>query len=147
MTLVYVLLTVCAGAGLAAQAVINAELRAALGSAQWAALISFTVGLLALGVPFLVMRDGPPDLVGASRQPWWIWIGGALGAAYILLAIFLTPRLGAALLIASVIVGQLVGALVIDHYGWFGVPVQRLTVLRVVGGCLLLAGAALIRWR
>jgi len=40
-----------------------------------------------------------------------------------------------------------VAALVIDHYGWFGVDMHRLSPLRVVGVVLLFAGVVLIRWR
>jgi transporter family-2 protein len=89
----------------------------------------------------------PFPLATIPRSPWWIWSGGVIGATYIVLSIFLLPRLGAALLFASIIVGQLGGSILIDHYGWLGAPVQRLSLVRVAGAVLLVVGAALIRWR
>jgi transporter family-2 protein len=65
----------------------------------------------------------------------------------VLLAILLARRLGAAVISAAGILGQLGMAMVIDHYGWFGAPVTRLSAARVIGVLLLTIGVALIRWR
>jgi transporter family-2 protein len=54
--------------------------------------------------------------------------------------------LGAALMLASSIVGQLGAALVIDHYGLFGATVIPITATRVIGVTLLAVGVILIRW-
>ena len=51
------------------------------------------------------------------------------------------------LLAAAGILGQLGTSLLIDHYGWFGVPVQRLSAVRLIGVVLLTAGVVLIRWK
>ena len=63
------------------------------------------------------------------------------------LAIVLADRLGAALVSATGILGQLGASVLIDHYGWFGMPVQRATPARLIGVGLMLAGVALIRWK
>ena len=42
------------------------------------------------------------------------------GAVLIVTTIFLTPRMGTALTLASVTVGQLLMAIVLDHNGWLG---------------------------
>jgi transporter family-2 protein len=150
MSNLYILLMVMAGAAVAAQAVINAQLRLAAGSALWAMNISFAVSLaaglavLAGGAAFA--RVALPDS-GLWRAPWWIWLGGLGGGVYVLLAVLLTHRLGAALLLAAGILGQIATSLLIDHFGWFGAPVHRLSVPRVVGAGLLVAGVALLRWR
>ena len=54
--------------------------------------------------------------------------------------------LGAALMLASSIVGQLSAALVIDHFGLFGATVVPISTTRVIGVLLLAAGVILIRW-
>jgi transporter family-2 protein len=150
MTNLYVLLMVLAGAAVAAQIGINAQLRAAAGSALWATNISFAVsmlaGLVVAGVAAALGRITFPDQA-LWRAPWWVWIGGLGGAMYVLFAILLTRRLGIAVLSAAGILGQLVASLVIDHYGWLGAPVQRLSATRVLGAILLTIGAALVRWR
>lgn len=143
----YLLLAAAAGVGLAFQAVINARLSAALGSPLWAAVVQVSVGLAFLGVCAGAVRQPLPVLAGASRLPWWIWIGGMLGSAYVVTVIVVTRPLGVALMAASVIVGQTLAALLIDHYGWFGLEVHRLSPSRVAGVVLLLLGVLLIRWR
>jgi transporter family-2 protein len=148
MNVVYLLLMLMAGAAVAGQIAINAQLRAVAGSALWATNISFavsmTAGLTVLAcAAFLGRVPAPsPEL---WRAPWWIWVGGLGGALYVLMSILLARRLGAALISAVSILGQLVAALLIDHYGWFGAPVQRITTARVIGVGLLAAGVALMR--
>lgn len=144
MNNLYMVLAVISGAGLAIQVMVNAQLRAAAGSTLWAALLQFAVGLVALAAAVAVVRDPLPVAV-LQRSPWWIWTGGLLGGAYILLSIVLVPRLGAALLLASVVVGQLVASLLIDHHGWLGAPVQRVSTGRLAGAALLVAGIVLMR--
>ena len=68
-------------------------------------------------------------------------------AAYVLAAVTLARPLGVATLFAAIIVGQLTAGLVIDHFGWFNVPVHRLSAERLLGTAPLVAGMARIRWR
>jgi transporter family-2 protein len=142
----YVLLAITAGAGLAVQVVFNAELRATTQSALWAAIIQFLIGLAGLAVAASVWRE-PLATADWGRAPWWTWIGGLLGAAYIVLSAALARQLGVALLLALVIAGQVIISVLIDHFGWFGAPVHRLSLARALGATLLVAGVALIRWR
>jgi transporter family-2 protein len=142
----YMFLALAAGAGLAFQAVINTRLRGALGNPLSAAIVQGVVGLALLAVLATLMRP-PMPLSSASRLPWWIWTGGLLGTAYVLAVILTTAPLGAALMMASVIVGQTTAALVIDHYGLLGVDVHPISPLRLTGVFLLIAGVLLIRAR
>lgn len=146
MQTIYWLLAAAAGAGLAFQAGVNTHLRAATGSALWTSILSASITVALLGVAQLVQRDALP-LSGYARYPWWIWTGGIAGAVYVFFVVALTRYLGVALFFAAVVVGQLGAGLVIDHWGWFGVPVHRISLGRVAGAVLLLAGMALIRFR
>jgi bacterial/archaeal transporter family-2 protein len=143
----YLLLAFVTGAGVAAQSVINSRLRFILGTPIWAAAAQFIVGLLLLLLLAAATRQPAPVVTGLGRAPWWIWTGGVFGATFIVVTIVLTGKIGATLTLASIIVGQLIGALVVDHYGLFGGTVIRLTPLRVTGVGLLLLGVTLIRWK
>ena len=145
MTNLYLMFGVLAGAGVAAQAVINARLRLILGAPLWAAATQFIVGLTLLLVVALATRQPAPVTDGLARAPWWIWLGGAFGASFIVVSIVLTPRLGTALMLASVVVGQLSAALLIDHFGLFGASVIRMSPARVLGASLLVLGVILLR--
>jgi transporter family-2 protein len=72
--------------------------------------------------------------------------GGLLGAAYVTFVIILTPKLGTAATMAFIIAGQLLAALVLDQIGAFDLVVREITLGRVAGAVMLLAGALLIRF-
>lgn len=145
MTNLFFLFAVAAGAGVAVQAAINSRLRFALGEPIWAACAQFTIGLAVLALVALVSRTALPPAGAFVRAPWWMWTGGIFGAVFIIMTVVATPRLGAGLMLAAVIVGQLVAAIVIDHYGLFGGEVIPVSAARVGGVLLLVAGVALIR--
>ena len=146
VTNLYWFLAAAAGAGLAAQAGVNTQLRAATGSALWTSLLSASLTVVLLGLAQLVQRDALAT-TGYGRFPWWIWTGGIAGATYVLAVVALARPLGVATLFAAVIVGQLTAGLVIDHFGWFNMPVHRVSPERLIGAALLVGGMALIRWR
>jgi len=143
----YLLLALVTGGGVAVMAVLNARLGALLGGPFWAAAAQFTVALSAVLGGALLTRQPAPLTAGIGGAPWWIWGGGIFSATFIVVSILLTPRLGVALTLATIIVGQLCAALVVDHYGLFGGNVIRISPARVLGVSLLLVGVALIRWR
>ena len=143
----YLVVALGTGAAIAVQALANSRLRLALGTPVWAAIAQFIVGLAALAAIALLTRQPAPDTGGLSRMPWWGWVGGAVGALFIVVSIVLTPRLGTALTLATITVGQLLAALVLDHYGLLGAPVVRLSVTRALGAAFLLGGIALMRWK
>lgn len=138
-------LAIVAGAMIPFQAGVNVALSRFVGGPSRAALISFAVGTVALLVVSVLATRGLPTLNRASDAPWWVWIGGLLGAFYVFGSIVSAPRLGAVTLIAAVFAGQAVASLVIDHYGWVGFPEQAISPARLAGIGLLAAGLALVR--
>lgn len=146
LTNVYILFAVAAGAGVALQAIINARLRFLLGAPVWAAIVQFVVGLGVLAAVAVLSRQALPQPAAFGRAPWWMWTGGVFGATFILMSVIVTPRVGAALMLAATIVGQLGTALAIDHYGWFGAQVIPISASRLLGVALLACGVVLIRW-
>jgi len=54
------------------------------------------------------------------------------------------PRLGGAMMITLIIVGQLAVGVAIDHFGLLGVTPRPVDLVRVAGMLVLVAGAYLI---
>src|SRR5467141_602529 len=131
-----------AGMAQALQAAVNAQLRAAVQSPLWAALISFVVGTLGLALLVLATRASIPAQ-WPSRP--WVWSGGLLGVLYVCAAILLLPRLGAGTMLALFVAGQMSMALVLDHFGLLGVPVHTTSPGRLLGALLVVAGVILLR--
>jgi transporter family-2 protein len=140
------LLALVAGSFLPIQAGVNAHLKLYAGHPVIAAFISFAVGTLALLVSSLAMRLPWPSLAAFSDAPWWVWIGGVLGAVYVFLAVVLANRLGAAVLIAFIVAGQMIASIIVDHYGLVGFPRHPVNAWRIIGAVLLLSGVVLIRY-
>jgi transporter family-2 protein len=47
---------------------------------------------------------------------------------------------------ALALAGQVVASLLLDHYGWFGLVERQLTLPKVFGVMLLMAGVVLIQF-
>jgi transporter family-2 protein len=134
------------GAGLTVQVGMNAAVRFAIGSPTLAAIVNFVGGLA--GLVIVALASGARWTPGsAAAVPAWAWFGGLLGAAYVASTTVLGPRLGAATLLALTLAGQMAAALAVDHYGVIGFPQSPLTVSRLLGAVLLVAGVLLIMRR
>ena len=142
-----VMLAFMAGSVLPLQAGINSQLKGYAGSAVVSAFISFLVGTVALFALTLGLRLPWPALSVLAQAPWWAWTGGLLGAALVYLLIVLAESLGAAVMVALIIAGQMVVSLILDHYGLVGYARHPINPARVLGTVLLLAGVFLIRYK
>lgn len=138
------LMALAAGLGLTVQVGMNAALRQVFGSPVLASLANFLVGTAALVVFVMLERAPLPGRGAAASVPLWAWFGGLFGAFYVVAATVVGPRLGASMLLALTVLGQLLAALAVDHFGWLGFPQQPLSVARLAGAALLLAGVLLI---
>jgi len=145
ITLALLLVGVVAGASAVVQQVVIAGLRASIGSASWAVLISYIGGTIGTALVVLAMREPMIGLQTMAKTPLLFWFAGLFGVVYIFLAILLIPKLGSATTIAVLIAGQLIASVVFDHFGLFGLPQHPVDIQRVAGAVALLAGVMLIR--
>jgi transporter family-2 protein len=141
----YLLFAFAGGVVLPFQAGINAQLGGWLGSPVRAAFVSFLVGTIVLLVAAAFVFKPLPSASKLGQAPWWVWIGGALGAFYVAASIVTAPKLGAAQLVALVVAGQALAGLVVDEFGWVGFEPKHISAGRVAGMVLVGAGVALVR--
>ena len=134
-----------AGVSVAVQQVLNGGLRIALASPAWAGFVSYVGGLLTMIVVLIALGERLPSWKAIADTPWWAWSGGVFGGVFILLMILLLPSLGAATLIALVVAGQMATAITLDHFGAFGLAPHPISVSRLLGAALLIAGVVLIK--
>lgn len=108
-----VVLPVVVGAGLAWQQATNGRLRVRVGTPVTATLVNFTLGTAILAVLAVVVTivDGPPAAL--PSEPW-LYLGGALGVAYIMLSAALVARTGVLLFGLAAVSGQLLASLALD---------------------------------
>ena len=139
-------MVIIAGSAMPIQAAINSQLRGGLlGSPVLASLVSFAMGTLALLlVYFGALRGGLPSMAELGKTQWWVWLGGPLGAFFVLTSILAAPRIGAASMIVLFVAGQIRMALVLDHFGLLGMPLREVNATRLLGAALVLVGALLV---
>ena len=143
---IYILMAMVVGAGAMVQAGINYQLSGVLGSPVSAAFVSFAVGTLALALFALVSRVSVPEMGRLTQAPWHLFVaGGILGAIFVATTVVLVPKLGASALLAAVVAGQMICAILLDHWGLVGFPRHAFNPWRGVGAVMLLGGVILIR--
>jgi len=129
------------GICLALQAPINARLGAHFGNVVPAAAVSFFLGFVVLGALTLV-GGFLPTASQAASAPWWAWCGGILGAVFVWAAAWSVGPLSVVTMIAGLVFGQVIGALVLDAIGAFGMAVRDISWTRILA--VLLVGAGLV---
>ena len=138
------------GAGIATQSRINGELGAELGDGYVASVISFGSGLIVLVLLLAVSRRGRKGLgiigggLRSRRIPWWMVLGGSVGALFVLSQGIAAGVLGIAVFTVAVVFGQTLGGLVVDRRGMGSTGPRKITAGRIVGSVLMLAAVILV---
>lgn len=143
MQTLFILSSLIGGTVLAFQAGANAQLSKALGNPYSATAVQLAVGA-GLLLAATVLTDSLGALGRLSGAPWWHAIGGLASALYVLSTIVLFPRIGAIVTVGLLIAGQMLMSLVLDGFGWLGVPRQEPDIGTVLGTVSVLAGVAAI---
>lgn len=141
--LLALLASAASGVAMTVQAAVNAALGKPIGLAATTFLVHAT-GLVFSGM-VLAGAGSFRHLAGVAGVPLWLWSGGLLGVFIIFTMAFTVSRLGAGLAVAVAVSAQLIAALVLDHFGWLGVPRMSVTWVRAVGVALLVAGAWMVK--
>ena len=142
-----VLMVAIAGAAVATQPAFNGQLASWLGSPLRAALVNFVAGTLVMLTTVVVFtaRSGLPSSSTLAQVPPHLWIaGGTLGALFVSTATWATPKIGAGAFFATLIAAQLVAAMALDHFALLGLAAKPINALRLLGGVMLIGGAALV---
>ena len=137
----YAFVMFLAGIGVPMLAALNAALGQKIGSPAAAALCLFLIAFLATSVVVLVTGLGPIRAI--PMQPKHLFLGGVLVAFYVLSITYIAPHFGVGNAVFFVLLGQLVAAATIDHFGLFGAQVTPLSFSRGAGIALMAAGIAL----
>lgn len=140
------LLGLLAGCAIAIQVAINGQLGVQLHSSIHAALISFTVGTILLCFIMIIQKSFKNVmLLKEEKTHWYIYIGGVLGALYVFINASLVPIIGAGTVVVLVILGQIISSLCIEHIGFLGAPIKRITNLKILGVIFMIIGIYFIK--
>ena len=135
----HALIMLAAGLGIPVLAALNAQLGTRLGSPALAATVLFVVAFSCAALAALA--TGPEAPGRALSQPRHLYLAGTLVAFYVLSITYIAPSFGIGN--AFVLLGQLVSAAVIDHFGLLGARPAPLSATRAGGIALMAAGVLL----
>jgi transporter family-2 protein len=125
-------------------AAMNAQLFSSLENRWLASAVSFAV-ITAFFVCLFAMFPSPlPSAINVASMPWWAAIGGLVGAVQVYAGLTLVHKVGAGPFVSFTITAALIMSLLLDHFGWFHMPVHAINPGRIVGALLMVGGISLI---
>lgn len=135
----YILVAVVLGAVVAMQPGLNADVARRIGSPVAAAFVSILVAFL-LSFAYVILARESVSWGVLTSMPRHLWVAGLVGFMFVVGGLWLAPILGAALLFASIVAGQMIGATLADQFGFAGYQAQSLDPWRIAGIGLVIAG-------
>lgn len=95
-------------------------------------------GALVAVIPLLFWGGG--KLSQWRSVPWYAWTAGIFGLVVISAISYMIPRIGVAGSIITIVSGQLLVGMILDHFGWLGADVRPLDATRLIGMGIVLFG-------
>jgi transporter family-2 protein len=135
----YILTAIAIGGVLTIQPGLNAEVARRLANPLGAGLVSIFVSFV-ISLALVLGSRQSIAWGGLATMPWYLWFAGSIGMFFVIGTLWIAPVLGAALLFASIVAGQMIMATIADLTGFGGYDSHGLDPWRVAGVILVLAG-------
>ncbi|WP_341859500.1 DMT family transporter [Qipengyuania sp. GPGPB31] len=132
-----------AGLGIPVFAALNAGLGQQLGGPVAATAVTFAIGFV-IATAMLVFTGFPAASTFTFERPW-LWIGAVMMLFYATSVAYSAPRIGLGNAIFFVLLGQIVAAAIIDHFGLLGSIQSAITPKRALGLAVMAFGLYLAR--
>ncbi|WEK46070.1 MAG: DMT family transporter [Candidatus Andeanibacterium colombiense] len=139
----YVGVMLLAGMCIPVMAAMSGGIGVRVGNPSFAIATTFALAFVICAISAAII--GMPRLSQIVAIPPWLYLGGLCVAFYGLAITFVGPRFGLANAIFCVLVGQIVAAALIDHFGLFGTPQAKLDGTRLLGMAVMVGGLFLAK--
>ena len=144
MNYLWTVLAFTIGCSIPFQGIITSNLAQKIEHPYGAAFINFLGGMLVFALAIYFSPIELPSFKKVTAIPWYLFTGGFIGSTFIFGAVFALPKIGSSAFFGQIVIGQLLMTLIVDHYGVFGLPIHKISVIRILGVCLLISGSLLI---
>jgi transporter family-2 protein len=142
---VFPLWALTAGAAIAIQAAMNSSLGVLLKNPMLATSIAFLVSFVLTIAVFLLSTNQFPQMADVKSVPWYLWgAGGVLSAFGVSMFYYLIPKMGVGPMMSYALSAQIIVAIFASHFGWFGMPIKPITLIKVTGAIVLIIGVLLL---
>ncbi len=142
--IIFFALALITGALIPIQAATNAAFSKSIGNPLITGLMVFVVGLIGMLLFILLSKTSFPARQQLASAPIYGYLGGVIVATYVVMITVLVPRIGVGTAIGLIVTGQIICAVVIDHFGLFNVPVHSISLTRGAGMLLMIVGVYLV---
>lgn len=130
------------GVVLAVHLAMNGKVGASLNNARVGNAVFWCIGALAAVI--IGASGWQSGVLSGLRQVHPLLLtAGAVGACLVFAIAWMLPQAGARGVFITLIAGQILGGMVLSHFGWLGSPVQRISLVNVTGALIMLGGVAL----
>jgi len=134
-----------AGAAIATQASMNAQLGILLRNPLLATCVAFLSSVFFTSLALIAHTKEYPSSDLIRSVPFYLWFsGGILSAFGISMFYYLIPRMGIGPMMSFALSGQLIIAIIASHFGWFDLPVKPLSASQLIGLLALIIGIVLV---
>jgi len=69
---------------------------------------------------------------------------GGLGACLVFALAWVIPQAGAGPVMLTLLTGQVIGGMIMSHFGWLGSPTEPITLTKIAGVIVMMSGAAIV---
>ena len=142
--LIFLALALITGALIPIQAATNAAFSKSIGNPLITGIMVFIIGLVGMVLFTLLSRTPFPMRQQLTSAPLYSYLGGLIVATYVVMITILVPRIGVGAAIGLIVTGQIICAVIIDHFGLFNVAVRTISITRLAGIFLMIAGIYLV---
>ena len=142
MKLPLYVLTMFLGVVLAVHLSMNGKVGSVLNNARVGNALFWCIG--AAGALCIGLTGWQAGALAPLRQVHPVLLtAGVLGASLVFAIAWLIPQVGAGSVMITLLAGQVIGGLLMSHYGWLGSPVQPVSVKKIVGVLVMIGGVVL----
>lgn len=140
-----VILSIISGSLILLQSSLSGQLSKITGNPHLSALSLYFFGFIFMLSFMVAGRVKIPDLGSLQAVPKYLWVTGSLLSVFgLTLAYWLMPILGVSKVLSGIIAGQMIGGMIVSHYGLFNLPTTEINQYKAIGAFLLLTGVILI---
>ncbi len=142
MKVPFFIFTIFLGIVLAVHLAMNGKVGSVLNNPRVGNALFWCVGALAaLAIGLTGWRSGV--LSGLRDVHPILLTAGALGACLVFAIAWMLPQVGARAMFITLIAGQVLGGMILSHFGWLDSPVQRISIINVLGALVMIGGVVL----
>lgn len=129
-------ISILTGTILAIMVSLNGGVSSASGNYTSSVIIHF-VGLLGIIAVLFITKSKIKNLKGI---PFYTFTGGFIGILTVLFTNTSFTSLGVSLTVSLSLLGQLVTSIIVDHFGYFNLPVNKFNKKKILGFIIIIIG-------